>query len=792
MVKLQPWQFIKSVFGYSDTGVARATVHPKSLKNLAMNLAVYGNDPLSTWYSRKIHLTQDRLQAYSEFENMDSCLTGNTKISLVDGTEVAIKDLVGRDPFWVYSYDHSTGRIVPGKGVARATRKNAELVEVTLDNGEAVKCTPDHRWMMRDGTYKEAKDLKPGDSLMPSTPAANHKVVSVAYLANREDCYDLDVETYHNFALTAGVFVHNSDIIVSCLDLYGEDSVPSDAITGKRIWVEAEDEEVEKICNELFTRINADEQAFPIAREIAKYGNSFGAIIQEQKKDGTPGQIIQVMPAPVYGVSRCEDENGRLTGFTVCPIEQMGSSAAGLASPSDLTKGNPTDPPWSFIHWRLLGKERLEAYGTSFLWGARLPYRRLFMAEDSLVTYRLKRSPDRFIFKIKGLSGMSPEDRARAMRTIRQELRKKHLIDKTSGQVRSEMEPVTPDEDLIIDDDSVSFERSAGSQQVNYVMDIEYLRKRFFGALKIPSDYLGFSDAKSGFISESPLSFQDVNFSRMCKRLQHATAAGFALICQINLCWVGIDPRSPKAKFVVHLNPVSLLDEKNRLELEKVRAETLDVLQKIGSDLGIDSDEWHAYLLQRSQIPVHLLRKSGKEPNDLLKGKVSIQEARKQSIDKMLKEDTRIVEETRKLVRNIFEGLIPLKSFRLDAKGQLVESVEQHKVIKLFSATLGPNKVQSHEVIDSVNPGMYPLSRSVNGKQLTEASVVTEWKTPEKKALIVAARNLMQETVARLKKEAAVSQERDRLIQLAEEKYGLSLEEMAVVDESDVIEEDDI
>ena len=35
---------------------------------------------------------------------------------------------------------------------ARVTKTNAEVVRVTLDNGEAIVCTPDHRFMRRDGT----------------------------------------------------------------------------------------------------------------------------------------------------------------------------------------------------------------------------------------------------------------------------------------------------------------------------------------------------------------------------------------------------------------------------------------------------------------------------------------------------------------------------------------------------------------------------------------------------------------------------------------------------------------
>jgi len=111
--------------------------------------------------------THDILSFYLDF-SANECLTGDTVIPLVDGTEALIKDLVGRDPFWVYSHDHSSGKIVPGRctGVSK-TRLNAELVEVILDNNQSVRCTPDHLWMLRDGTYREAKDLTPGTSLMP-------------------------------------------------------------------------------------------------------------------------------------------------------------------------------------------------------------------------------------------------------------------------------------------------------------------------------------------------------------------------------------------------------------------------------------------------------------------------------------------------------------------------------------------------------------------------------------------------------------------------------------------------
>ncbi len=36
-----------------------------------------------------------------------------------------------------------------------------------LDNGAEIRCTPDHKFMLRNGKFTDAKDLKSGESLMP-------------------------------------------------------------------------------------------------------------------------------------------------------------------------------------------------------------------------------------------------------------------------------------------------------------------------------------------------------------------------------------------------------------------------------------------------------------------------------------------------------------------------------------------------------------------------------------------------------------------------------------------------
>jgi tRNA-splicing ligase RtcB (3'-phosphate/5'-hydroxy nucleic acid ligase) len=158
------------------------------------------------------------------------CFVGETEIPVVDGQYYSIKELAEtRKAFYTYSCS-SSGRIVATEAIARLTRRNASLVKIILDNDEEIKCTPDHLFMLRDGTYLEACNLKPGTSLMPFYSERdrdgytiiqqnylgkkyqhnyNHKVVAVILLNEREDVYCLSVPEYNNFALKAGIFVHN-------------------------------------------------------------------------------------------------------------------------------------------------------------------------------------------------------------------------------------------------------------------------------------------------------------------------------------------------------------------------------------------------------------------------------------------------------------------------------------------------------------------------------------------------------------------------------------------------------
>lgn len=160
-----------------------------------------------------------------------NCFTADTKISLTDGREVDIVDLIEevkqKKLNYVYSYNESLQKIEPKKvtnGWCSGITK--KIAQVTLENGEIIECTPEHRFMLYDGSYCQAQNLTTGSYLMSfnrknynmrQKVSVNHKVVSVYIIDKEVPVYDITVEDNHNFALSAGVVVHNSKDVADAL-----------------------------------------------------------------------------------------------------------------------------------------------------------------------------------------------------------------------------------------------------------------------------------------------------------------------------------------------------------------------------------------------------------------------------------------------------------------------------------------------------------------------------------------------------------------------------------------------
>jgi DNA gyrase subunit A len=127
----------------------------------------------SSIYDTLVRLAQDFSLRYPLIDGQGNfgCFTKDTKVQLTDGRNLTFGELVEEYKNGKKNYTYTInklGRIAVAEiQHPRLTKKGAELVAVTLDNGVEVRCTPDHRFMLKDGTYKEAQNLLSKDSLMP-------------------------------------------------------------------------------------------------------------------------------------------------------------------------------------------------------------------------------------------------------------------------------------------------------------------------------------------------------------------------------------------------------------------------------------------------------------------------------------------------------------------------------------------------------------------------------------------------------------------------------------------------
>lgn len=129
----------------------------------------------------------------TEIQTLPGCLAMDTKVSLLDGRELSIHDIEHEmeqgKQLWTYSCHPETGKVVPGLITwAGVTQKSAKVMKLTLDNGETITCTPDHKFPIKDVGFVRADQLKVNDSLIPLY--RRHAQIDSNYKNTYEQYYD--------------------------------------------------------------------------------------------------------------------------------------------------------------------------------------------------------------------------------------------------------------------------------------------------------------------------------------------------------------------------------------------------------------------------------------------------------------------------------------------------------------------------------------------------------------------------------------------------------------------------
>ncbi len=154
------------------------------------------------------------------------CLEMDTRVWLTDGRILSIAQLTeeyaaGKEN-WTYSVNPENGNIVPGLiSWAGVTQESAQVVKLTLDNGNTLTCTPDHKFPIPGRGLVRADQLAVGDNFVTYNPyndAATAKLARVQKLTEPTQVGTLTIDVdeihhgYHNFALEIGIFTQNSNL----------------------------------------------------------------------------------------------------------------------------------------------------------------------------------------------------------------------------------------------------------------------------------------------------------------------------------------------------------------------------------------------------------------------------------------------------------------------------------------------------------------------------------------------------------------------------------------------------
>ena len=156
-----------------EDGLTHSARFRKSANVVGTALARYHPHGDTAVYDALVRMAQDFSLRYPLIQGQGNfgCFTKDTKVKLTDGRDLNFEQLIkeagqGKKN---YTYTINSLKLISVAEIKnpRLTRKNAKIIKITLDNGEEIKCTPNHLFMLKDGSYKEAQTLTTQDSLMP-------------------------------------------------------------------------------------------------------------------------------------------------------------------------------------------------------------------------------------------------------------------------------------------------------------------------------------------------------------------------------------------------------------------------------------------------------------------------------------------------------------------------------------------------------------------------------------------------------------------------------------------------
>ena len=395
-------------------------------------------------------------------------------------------------------------------------------------------------------------------------------------------------------------------LLGSTLDIYAGNTTIPDSMTGVSLWVDSEDRVLREILMDLYhNRLHVEDDLYGVARMLCKYGTMYAEALIDT--DGVVG--LNYLPPP--SIRRVEDGNHNLLGyaqdvrgrfnFSGVDIQDQFKKTFETGDRKGLTRqdGMVLFEPWEMVCWRTRGKSLVSPYGQGVLDNARWIWRRLIVAEDTALIYKVTRAPARYAFYV-DVGDLPPAQAQAYVQDVRRAYKKKRIVNQSTGKLDFRVNPMSYDDDFWIPtrggQESSRIDVISGPDY-QAVEDLQYWRENLLSAVKVPARYVGIG----GETNRASLSQEDVQFARQAMRIQRDIRNGYKQFGRMHLAALGIDPDNC-AKWDVTMSTPSQLFELAQIEVRNAQA-----------DLASRLTEW----MPKPWVMQHVFRFTSDEANQI-------------------------------------------------------------------------------------------------------------------------------------------------------------------------------
>ena len=338
--------------------------------------------------------------------------------------------------------------------------------------------------------------------------------------------------------------------IASALDIYADEMTTHSALT-PILDIDCDNAEIKAILESLYYNVlNIQHNMFSWCRTMCKYGDFFLYL----DLDDDLG-VTSVIGLPTTELERLEGEDKTNPNYV-----QFQWNSAGL-----------TFENWQVGHFRVLGQDKYNPYGTSVLEPARRIWRQLTLIEDAMMAYRIVRSPERRAFYI-DVGNIPPQDIEQYMQKVMTQMKRNQVVDPNTGRVDLRYNPLSVEEDYFVPvrgNSGTKIESIPGGKYTGDIDDVKYLRDKLFSALKVPAAYIS-SDGEKAVEDKTTLAQKDIRFARTVQRLQRSIITELEKIGIIHLYTMGYRDED-LVSFTCSLNNPSKIAEMQELEHWKTK-----------------------------------------------------------------------------------------------------------------------------------------------------------------------------------------------------------------------------